>query len=204
MDTLYDNYYKKVNTYSDIYEHMPTLYRYAKECESVVECGVRSVVSSWAFLKGLYENGKENKMLVSVDLERSQNVDLLEDTANKLNINFQFIEGNDIYVDLPKADIYFIDTWHVYGHMKRELNKFKNSVNKYIIMHDTTVDEIYGETIREKMDAAKQAKESGYPLEEILRGIWPAVEEFLKENPNFKLKERFTNNNGLTVLEKIA
>ena len=28
-------------------------------------------------------------------------------------------------------------------------------------------------------------------------GIWPAVEEFLRDNPHWILHERFKNNNGL-------
>ena len=70
-------------------------------------------------------------------------------------------------------------------------------------MHDTTVDEIYGETIREKFDAISQCKEYGYPLEEINCGLKRAIDEFLENNEEWKLKEKYTNNNGLTILEKI-
>ena len=34
-------------------------------------------------------------------------------------------------------------------------------------------------------------------------GIWRAIEEFLESNPSWKLIERFTNNNGLTIIGKI-
>jgi hypothetical protein len=56
--TVYINYiknkYEKLcsnceGTCGDIFEHLPTLYKYASECESVFETGVRGVVSSWAF-----------------------------------------------------------------------------------------------------------------------------------------------------------
>jgi hypothetical protein len=70
-------------------------------------------------------------------------------------------------------------------------------------MHDTTVDEWQGETIRMKMNAVQQSKDSGYPLEEINRGLWPAVDEFLKEHPEWTLEKRYTNNNGLTILAKV-
>ena len=52
------------------------------------------------------------------------------------------------------------------------------------------------------MDANQQSKLSGYPIEEILRGLWPAVTEFLQNNDDWYLKERYTNNNGLTVLAR--
>lgn len=69
-------------------------------------------------------------------------------------------------------------------------------------MHDTTVDEITGETIRCGWDAKKQSVESGFPVDEITKGLWPAVVEFLEQNPEWYLKERFTNNNGLTILAR--
>ena len=64
----------------------------------------------------------------------------------------------------------FIDTWHIYCHLKRELAKFAPVVNKYIIMHDTTIDEIYGETKRNGWNAEIQAQETGYTIEEIRSG----------------------------------
>ena len=70
-------------------------------------------------------------------------------------------------------------------------------------MHDTTVDEWYGETIRCGGDAHAQSLLSGIPVDEINRGLWPAIVEFLAANPEWVLHERFTNNNGLTVLRKV-
>jgi hypothetical protein len=69
-------------------------------------------------------------------------------------------------------------------------------------MHDTTVDEIYGETIRVGWNATEQSKASGIPIDEINKGLWPAIVEFLQNNNEWQLKERFTNNNGLTILVK--
>jgi len=100
-------------------------------------------------------------------------------------------------------DLTFIDTWHVYGQLKRELAKFAPITNKYIIMHDTTVDEWEGETIRMGMNATEQSASSGFSLEEINKGLWPAIDEFLVSNKDWVLHERFVNNNGLTILRKI-
>ena len=71
-------------------------------------------------------------------------------------------------------------------------------------MHDTTVDEWEGETKRNihKYDVKKQSAESGIPVEEILKGLWPAIEEFLIDNPEWSLHARWSNNNGLTVLAR--
>ena len=69
-------------------------------------------------------------------------------------------------------------------------------------MHDTTIDEIYGETLRVGWDAVKQSEESGFPIEEIKKGLWPAITDFLLSNPEWYIKERFTNNHGLTILAR--
>jgi hypothetical protein len=86
--------------------------------------------------------------------------------------------------------------------LKRELAHWHPHVRKYIILHDTTVDEWYGETIRNGWDAESQSRETGIPVDEIRKGLWPAVSEFLLQHPEWTVRERFVHNNGLTVLEK--
>jgi hypothetical protein len=70
-------------------------------------------------------------------------------------------------------------------------------------MHDTTVDEWHGENARGGHDDYLDSQKSGIPIEEIRIGLWPAIEEFLLLNKDWVLHERFTNNNGLTILKKI-
>lgn len=202
MDRIRTTYIKLCNTRSDIHEHLPTLYKYATECESVVECGVRGCVSSWALTYGLLNNNKPTKSILLNDLT-SCNIQGLLDATKGLPITVNYEWKNDLDLVLPNVDMVFIDTWHVYGHLKRELAKFSKVTMKYIAMHDTTVDGVYGETIRMGLNAKQQSKETGYPIEEINCGLWKAVEEFLANNPEWKLKERFTNNNGLTILERL-
>lgn len=187
-------------TRSDINEHIPTLYRYATECNHITECGVRSVVSSWAFAKALKD--KTPNKLVQVDIIKMNPVSQFIDIVNKEGVNTVFYEMSDLECPMEQTDLLFIDTWHIYGHLKRELARWNSYATKYIILHDTTVDEWQGETIRMRMNAAAQSKESGIPIDEINRGLWPAVDEFLKEHSEWSLHERFTNNNGLTILKR--
>jgi hypothetical protein len=188
---------------TDIMEHLPTLYNYAKECDSVFETGVRGCVSSWAFLYGLLNSNHHNKRLFLNDISPCNIDELLEVSKKFDNININYEWKNNLLLEFnERYDITFIDTWHVYGQLKRELDKFSKITNKYIIMHDTTVDEIYGETIRIGWDAAQQSIESGIPIDEINKGLWPAVTDFLENNQEWYLKERFTNNNGLTILAR--
>lgn len=190
----------------DIYEHLPTLYKYARDCNSILECGVRSSVSSWALAYGLLKNNSETKKLVLNDISPCDISNLLECTKkiHNLNISYQWISDLDIILN-ENVDLTFIDTWHVGGHLKKELDKFCKLTNKYIIMHDTTIDEFTSEAIRSNL-SEKQiydlSSSSGLLVEDIKMGLWPAIESFLQNNKDWILHERFTNNNGLTILKK--
>lgn len=203
MEEIKEKYTSLCNLTSDINEHLPTLYKYATECESILELGVRGCVSSWAFTYGLLNNNKPKKYLLLNDLVNCDVFELLYKTS-KLDIKISHEWKNDLELDIKEnVDMTFIDTWHVYAQLKRELNKFSKTTNKYMIMHDTEVDGVYGETIRSYWNANEQSKSSGFPVEEINCGLQKAIDEFLEINKDWKLKEQFKNNNGLTILEKI-
>jgi len=202
MEVIEQKYITLTNTVSDINEHLPTLYNYAKECDSIIELGVRGCISSWAFLRGLMTNNNNKKRLFFNDINECDINELLE-TVKTLDISVDYKWINDLDLEITEpVDLTFIDTWHIYGQLKRELAKYSKVTKKYIIMHDTTVDEIYGETIRCGWNAEQQSIDSGFPVEEIECGLQKAIDEFLIDNPDWKLKERYTNNNGLTILEK--
>ena len=203
MDFVKNKYTHLSNIPSDINEHLPTLYNYATKCESIIELGVRGCVSSWAFTYGLLNNNKSVKEIFLNDIEKCDINELLNNTKDTdVKINYEWI--SDLELNITRNyDLTFIDTWHVYGQLKRELEKYSKITNKYIIMHDTTVDGVVGETIRNGWNAVEQSLITGFSVEEINRGLWPAVEEFLQNNTNWVLKERYTNNNGLTILEKM-
>jgi len=196
--TLLDKYTVKCNELSDIYEHLPTLFRYGLECSHITECGVRSVTSSYAFASAL--QGKLENKLIQVDLNTNSNVLQFNNECTREGVNVVFYQESDLTCPMEDTELLFIDTWHIYGHLKRELSRWHSHVSKYIILHDTTVDEWDGETVRVGWDAIQQSIDTGIPVDEITKGLWPAVDEFLKEHPEWVLKERFTNNNGLTVL----
>tara|TARA_A100001011_G_scaffold51538_2_gene49599 strand:- start:13232 stop:14032 length:801 start_codon:yes stop_codon:yes gene_type:complete len=188
---------------SDIYEHMDLLYTYSLKCQSIFETGVRGVVSSWAFLKGLNDNNFGEKTFVMNDINYC-NTDKIQELSTKSGIDFLFVQKNNLSLDLNrKFDLTFIDTWHVYGQLKRELQKFSLLTNKYIILHDTTIDGEFGESLRFNLDVKKQSEESGFPISEIEKGLWPAVEEFINDSSEWILEKRLTNCNGLTILKRI-
>jgi hypothetical protein len=204
MDQLISKYNYLCQEVSDINEHLPTLFKYASECRSVFETGVRGVTSSYALFYGLTQNNLSDKHMLLNDINECNIHEFLQITKD-LDIKTDYIWKNNLDLTLTETfDLVFIDTWHVYGQLKRELEKFSKITNKYIILHDTTVDRIYGETIRLGWNAQNQSSETGIPVEEINCGLLKAVEEFLEQNPNWKLKEEYTNNNGLTILEHLV
>ncbi len=198
--SLFSKYRELCATPSDINEHLETLYRYTKLCSSVVECGVRHIVSSYAFASGLL--GTPDNEFTMIDLQESPNAPGFLAKCEEEGINARFLATSDTECDPIPTDLLFIDTWHVYGHLKRELAHWHSVVRKYIILHDTTVDEVHGESLRMGWDTRKQSAESGYPEHEIRMGIGPAVIEFLREHPEWTLEHKYTHNNGLTVLAR--
>ena len=137
--------------------------------------------------------------------------------AKEAGIECQFLQANSATVNLgTPVDLLFIDTWHVYGHLKRELDHHHANVQKYIIMHDTEGDAVLGESVRFWSDfgvgdrgsrglkayVKHMADAMGYTEDEASRGLHPAIDEFLVAHPEWSIHAVFTNNNGLTILKK--
>ena len=171
-------------TPSDINEHLPTLKRYAEEVEHVTEMGVRWIVSTWAFLSG------KPKKLISIDIKHPNkfgaNLSVVEKAAKESNIDFSFIEGSTLEMQIEKTDLLFIDTLHTYTQLTKELELHSKNVNRYIALHDTT-------TFSLKDEQPQQSSKVGLKL---------AISEFLEKNKDWKMIEEYTNNNGLTILER--
>ena len=200
--SLLELYHKKYSEPSDINEHLPILLAYAKHCRHITECGVRNITSSYAFAAGL--TGTPDNTYILVDPYKSSQMDSFITLCHKEGVNARFLEESDLTCPREITDLLFIDTWHVYGQLKRELDYWKSYVTKYMILHDTTIDAIDGESIRESRyyNIDEQVKSSGFPLEEITKGLQPAIEEFLAKNPQWFIDIRLVNNNGLTVLRR--
>jgi hypothetical protein len=211
LNQKYDSLCRNENEQSsDIYEHLPTLSEYASKCESIIELGVRGVVSTYAFLNGLMSNSSNNKQLLMNDISPCDINEVLEITT-ALPIDVRYCWMNDLEMTVNhNYDMTFIDTLHVYGQLKRELEHYCNVTNKYIIMHDTTIDGENGELYRKGLSyeqlyqyANNLGAEIGIPANELLLGLIPAVREFLQNHPEWIMEKQYTNNNGLTILKRI-
>jgi hypothetical protein len=214
--SLKTKYLELCNNPSDINEHLPTLKEYAQECSSVFETGVRGVVSSYALLYGLVENTNTNKKQIFLNDIEQCNISEFKKLAqtNAISVKYEWRNNlNLVFSNDETYDLTFIDTWHVYGQLKRELDKFSKITNKYIIMHDTEIDGIDGETKRpnglynwlyvgNNLDGLVSM--TNIPKHEILKGLLPAIDEFLIANTNWIMEKQYKNNNGLTILKRIA
>jgi hypothetical protein len=199
---VYERYEHFRTVPSDISEHIGTLAKYAKNCNAIGELGVRNVVSTWAFLQGLINNDQIEKRLTCVDIVNAPLIVPLVQSARNAGINMKFLQADSATCLLQPLDLLFIDTWHIYAHLKRELIQHNAIVKKYIIMHDTESDKIEGESVRNGWDIFQQSIESGYPESEIRQGLQKAIDEFLEDHPEWEIRAKYLNCNGLTVLCK--
>lgn len=177
---IFDLEYEKAKRIpSDINENLHELYELAKECETVVEMGVRTGVSTRAFLN-------TNVKLLSFDIVLDSNVQKLFDIAKKYGKNTQYIQADVLNIEIEDTDLIFIDTLHTYKQLKQELKLHGNKAKKYIAFHDTYTFGLKGEIGNDS------------------KGLLSAVIEFVVENPHWKFYKYKTNNNGLTVLKRFS
>jgi len=179
MEDLVSKYMELCNTPSDINEHLPTLFKLAREANHITEMWVRTWVSTVALLAGIKQDAK----MISYDKDRHPQITDIKKLANDAGKSRTFENRDVLEVEIEPTDILFIDTRHVKPQLEKELALHSSKVKKYIAMHDTTTFAEKGET----------------EWHEWLR---PAVEGFLKNNPERSIRERFTNNNWLTILQR--
>lgn len=188
METLEQRYKRLCQTPSSINEHLPTLRNLACELIHIVEFGVDIGQSTTAFL------ASGVKYLTSVDVYLRPEILELWNAYKSWDLStstqWQLIKDNDLDIDPIPCDLLFIDTWHSYPQLRSELAIHADSASKYIALHDTMSFQWKGEGWQD-WEAANRCE---------LKGLWPAVEEFLEEHREWEIRNHYPNNNGLTVL----
>lgn len=167
---------KSTVEYNDIWEHMGTLRRYAEKVTTICEIGTRTGNSTTAFLAGLAARSTPDHRGVM----RSYDIaDQKFFPPEVQNVNWQFMQADSHAEDfkIPRCELLFIDGCHKYESVKKDLRQ-ADRVWCYMILHDTSEerDRHYGD------------------------GVCRAMDEFLNENPEWAIIERFHNCNGLTIL----
>jgi hypothetical protein len=162
---------------SNINEHLPVLKFYGDQVTHITEFGVSDGCSTRAFLN-------TDATLRSYDIVHNSQAQAVFDIAKSREKNVQYIIADVTKIEIEPTDLLFIDSWHSYFQLKKELELHSSKVKKYIMFHDTHT---FG------------TKDEGGQTH---IGLLPAIIEFTIDNPQWKFALHKTNNNGLTVLEK--
>lgn len=176
---IHKNYLYRSTIPSDINEHLPVLYKYALQCKTVAEYGVREVVSTYALAMA------RPVKLICVDLKKHPNVNVFLQQCKDENINAVFYEADTLNFKLEHpVDLLFIDTLHTYPQLAAELEKHHQDVNKFIILHDIVT----------------FADQNEFNIKSPKQGLLNATLDFLASHSEWKEIETFKNNNGLMIL----
>ena len=174
---LLERYKKECATKSDIYLHLPTLFKLSQDEivqeRGIYECGFRSGVSTWAFLAS-----KPAKVL-SIDIEDCDATEHKK-LAKSGKVKFYF-RKKDSKEYVPKESPFglsLIDTLPDYGHLFAELEHISEFTEKYIVIHDTD----------------KRFERQGRTKS--------AINDFISRHKDWKIKSHTETLHGLTVLEK--
>lgn len=132
MNLIEIKYKNACDEVSDINEHVPVLKRYADMCDHVTEFGVRSGVSTWAWIKS---NAKIVRCYDSNKCSLAEH----QQAADEIKKEFSFTLVNVLAdkFEIEPTDLLFIDTNHTYEQCSKELRKHSDKVKKFIIFHDT-------------------------------------------------------------------
>ena len=170
---------KLAKTPSDINEHLFTLYLLACECDSILELGMRTALSTTAFVMA------EPKKVISIDQKLvHQSVGHIQQISKELNVHYEAIESESLKMEIiDHFDMIFFDTYHSQQQLESELFLYGPMAKKYIVIHDTILNGMMGE--------------------DNTMGILPAIRNFMKENKqHWELAIHYTNNNGLAVYKR--
>jgi len=159
----------------DINEHLGMLRTLSSSVPHVTEFGVREGHSTVALAAGM------PMYFHSYDIVQPDQAFI--DMIAACVPNYQFHLGNTLEVDIEPTSLLLIDSYHTYNHLKQELDRHSDKVERYIVLHDTETFGLVGQ------DGSKP-------------GLMAAVDEFVAKG-KFKVTVHYPNNNGLTVLERI-
>ncbi len=160
---------------TSIHQHLTVLRDTGSGMPHITEMGVGCGDSTLAWL--LVQPDK----LVCYDLGFQDCVPMLQRLKGRTN--FRFYCGDSRLVHIEETDVLFIDTIHMYSHLRVELFRHGGKVRQYVLLHDTTT---FGEHGEDHVDP----------------GLWLAIVEFMTAYPEWSVATRFYHNNGLTILKR--
>lgn len=158
---------------SDCDEHLPAIKELASKCSRVTE------LSAW-----------NKPILVALAYGCSGQVtscakghkESWPDLSRLCGERFEGVIGDSCKVTIEPTDLLFIDTLHRAAVVYQELTRHHEKVSKYIVIHCTNT---FGE----------RGDDGG-------AGVLPGLRKFLREHPEWNVRDYYNNNHGLIVLTK--
>ena len=158
--------------------HVPKLKQLADQVHHVTEFGVRTGVSSRAFLNS---NATQFRMY---DLILDPQLQSLVHMCAQSGKDVIYQAANTLTCTIEPTDLLFIDTLHTHDQVWAELNRHAHAVRRYLVFHDTHT---FG-----------LQDEPGFSGP----GLLPAILKFMAETRAWQVVYHTPENNGLTVLER--
>jgi len=211
LDLYVEHYLGVANEFS---VSLLTLREYAQKCTSIFVLGQGSCTVLWPLMQGLHAgttpttNTTTTKSIIASEVNFHPNVDEVRKVATGLGIDYTFHQQPSLNFEVESEyEMLFIDTWHVAGQLKRELQKYGLGQPSlaYIILHGPLLDGSNAE--KESVqgvgwDVIAHAQEHGMTEEEVKQGLGPAIDEFISAHPEWMVEKKIDDGSGLTVLAK--
>ncbi len=114
----------------DMYRRMDFILENFQGIQTITEFGPYQGCSTaaWLMLKP--------KKFVTVDQNIALDLELFKRAALEIDVDFKFVIGNDIEIDIEPCELLFIDTVHTEDHTFLELQKHADKVSKFLVFHD--------------------------------------------------------------------
>lgn len=186
--TSVEEFYKEIRSQQEAYHGAEycamhdAIRKYMKDCKSYKEIGTHQGGSAAAVMTGNFK--PEYMELIDINHEkyRWKLKSLAEPFCENNNIKLVIKEADSsslASISGEVVDMLVIDSLHKRYHMEKELKIHSIYVNKYIIAHDTSISQ----------DTPTDA-------------LFLCLEDFCKNNSQWKIIERGTKNVGYTVLKR--
>ena len=153
----------------DMYRRMDYIQQTFQGVETITEFGPFQGCSTAAWLS------LRPKKFVTVDQGVSLDVDLYKKAAEEINVDFQFIQGSDLEIEIEPCELLFIDTVHTSEHTYQELQRHADKVFRYLVFHDVA---------------------------EPRFGTLAGIKRWWKDHPEWRIKYHDSNDCGFMILEK--
>jgi hypothetical protein len=172
---IYSLYKQACESESDINQHLPTLREYALQVDHVTEFGIGNSTLAFLCARPFFFH--------TYDID-PQRIAFAHTASKQYKRAITISHASTLDVSIVTTDLLFIDTWHTYDQLSKELEKHAPRVRRYIIFHDTVS---FGDL----------SEDDSKP------GLMQAIRDFQEENLRWEEVAHWKYNNGLLILEKV-